>query len=125
MFKPMLIGTALVGALTAPALLAEQAPATQIQTPPPAQAATASAPQLPAWVKERHAELGVPPGGRPSVMPGVPAEPPRIPDWVKERHSQIPAPAAPQPPEVPQTADRPPRRRRASCHLLPLKCRPG
>ncbi len=90
MFKPMLIGSALVGALTAPAVLAEQAPATQVQTPDPAQAATAAAPQLPAWVKERHAELGMPPGGQPYGMTAVPAEPPRIPEWVKERHSQAP-----------------------------------
>ena len=148
MFKPMLIGSALVGALTAPAVLAEQAPATQVQTPPPAEAATVSAPQLPAWVKERHAELGVPPGGQPSGMPSVPPEPPRIPEWVKERHSQagqlpppppeIPAwvkehraqmsmPDAPQAPEQSETGENPVQARCAQCPrcLLRLSGQPG
>ena len=59
MFKPMLICGTLLGVLGAPVLQAEQAPAPEASTPAAGQQTlTTAPPQLPAWVIERHAELG-------------------------------------------------------------------
>lgn len=71
MFKPLLISSALVSALGAPLLLAEQpsTPSNQPTQPAPA----------PAW-----------------VAPAMPAAPPALPAWVQERRAQLGIGAAPQ-----------------------------
>ena len=121
MFKPLLIGSTLIGVLGAPLLQAEQAPATQFQPtapgqmPPWVQQPMTSAPQLPAWVKERRAQLGITEQTQPPAPPvaeqppeaaqmGEMATRPEVPSWVTEQHT---APTAPQPPEAPQLGDMP------------------
>ncbi|MGB5648897.1 MAG: hypothetical protein WBM59_02365, partial [Sedimenticolaceae bacterium] len=94
MFKPLLIGGVLVGTLGAPILHAEQPPAAPTQAPQPSQTSVpaaepnASATQLPDWVKERRAQLGVSSGEQAAGMPPMgemPPPPPEIPAWVKEQ----------------------------------------
>lgn len=63
MFKPMLIGSALVSLLSAPLAQAEQSPESPMQSAQPGQVPAwvqtpgRMAPPLPAWVEERRAQL--------------------------------------------------------------------
>ena len=114
MFKPILIGSTLVGVLSTPLLQAEQASAPQFQPtqpgtlPPSVQQNMSSTAQLPAWVQERRAQLGITEVPEAPAAPQAPAAltagerlPPEAPTWVQEQPARIAPPAPPQAPEMP------------------------
>ena len=89
MFRPILIGSALVSLLSAPAgpgravpgitdAIGPASPGTGLGTDTPGR----MAPPLPAWVEERRAQLGIREMGlRGRSLPAWPT-PPSAPDWV-------------------------------------------
>ena len=110
MFKPMFLSVTLIGALGAPALLAEQAP-TPAQPPEAGAQPPPPPPQIPDWVKQRQADIAASQAGKPAAaapkmeLASPPAE---FPAWVADLNERAKASAdaaaqldAPQAPEAP------------------------
>lgn len=115
MLKPLVIGSAFIGAFGIPVGQAEQSATPQFQPASPANAPArvqprqSPTPPVPAWVEERRAQLGITEVPvNPADAPAAPEAPqpgarPDLPDWVKQRPTMDDG-GAPERPQAPTRA---------------------